>query len=164
MPYSMERIDSDYINKIYTEHEIIQKDEVWDLSFLFDNYDWYGPVNFTLDYLGTLELWVDFKEDSLTGLLSDNFQNRTAANMSYNFLKHREQIREQHTDFYLHINYMSDFIVNGGDIPPIFILLNSNHQKNGNLVDGMHRILSSLLLQDKGIVSADFTLKGYLGL
>jgi hypothetical protein len=160
----MERVDPEYINKIYTEHEIVQKDKVRDLSFLFDKYDWYGPVSFTLDYLQTLELWVDFEEDSLTGLLSDNFQNRTATNMCYNFLKHKEQICEQYADFYSHINYMSDFIANGGDIPPIFILFNSNQQKNGNLVDGMHRILSSLLLWDKGEIPDDFTLEGYWGL
>lgn len=160
----MKEIDSDYINKIYIEHEITQKNKVRDLSFLFESHDWYGPVNFSLNYLASLDLWVDFKEGSLTGLLSDNFQDRTASNMSFNFLKHREKIHEQYTDFYLYINYMSDFIVSGRNIPPIFILLNSNQKKNGNLVDGMHRILSSLLLREREIIPVDFTLKGYWGL
>lgn len=156
-------ISSDEVFNIYKSFERKHKKEVRDINFLIQPYNWKGPIEFQINDLEELDVWVDFKQGSLTSMLTEEFTNRKAKNYANTIIKNYDSLKCSHSDYIEYLEKLRLFVLSRKPIPPILILEESTNKKNGNIVDGMHRIVTFLILIYKHEIPRDSTLIGYLG-
>lgn len=119
-----------------------------DILQMLSWYNWTNPQEISPDTLERIICYLELGENSETAILSKNGQERTIGQMSRNYEQLNQRLdplsREK-------LESIIKDLKDGVTEPPCFVLNQPWEFHNGQIVDGVHRLLAAGIALERGI-------------